>query len=992
MRMEVRLLGPVEVTAHGKDLHLGGPRQSTVFAVLALNASRVVSVDQLIDTVWGENPPATARAQIQICVSALRRILADSGTTDLIETRPAGYLLDVAEQDVDVHRFDALLAEARRLTGQGQDRAAAQEIRSALNLWRGPALMGLQSDAVQRQAYALEERRLEAQENLYTIMLGLGLHHQAVSDLHALVEAQPLRERAIGCLMVALYRCGQQAVALAVYRKARARFVDELGVEPGQDLKDLELAILNGAASLAASATEGPLPAPPAPEHQATEGPGPTVPRQLPADLADFTGRQSLLHDITHHLTLPEDGRIPSSVRMVGITGMGGVGKSALAVRAAHQLAEAFQDGQLYLDFHDRPTDSSPSWALEWLLRALGVPSGALPDSQAERVTLYRSRMAGKRILLLLDGVSDTATVRLLTPGSPTCVVVATSRQRLAGLSGLHGVEVDVLDEDESLALLCEIAGRDRVARELPAAIELVQICAGLPLALRIAGARIALRSHWRISRLVSRLQVEAARLDEFSHGGQELRSTIAMAYNGLGLEARHLFRLLSLIETRDFAGWTAAALLDTDCGTAEDLLDELVDAQLLSVLVSAQDAPARYRFHGLIRLYAKEQLLETEALLQTRAALRRALGGWMHLAEEAHRAEYCGDYTILHGDAERWTLPANTVSELLARPSIWWESERTSLVAAVRQAHTEELDDLCWDLALTSVTLFESRGYYGDWLETAALALSATERAGNRKGQAAMHYTLGTLHMLQKRLDEAEKCFNRAHGLFEAIGERHGCMLVLRNVAFVDRVRGRRESAAERYQIARQGLHELGDKVGEAHVLSNLARMAMEDDRLDEAQRLLHAALALCEETGCLRVEAQVVYRLGELHLEREETGEASLAFRKTLRIVRSTQDQVGEAHALFGLGRAAEAGGRAVEAETAFTEALEAARLAHDGLMEAQALYWLGTCAQQQGEYRKAERHLRSAGLLFDEIGAQAWQQRAQHALVSVQALAGC
>lgn len=984
--MDVRLLGPVRATADGTELQLGGPRQRAVFAMLALNASRVVPVDQLIDTVWGESPPATARAQIQICVSALRRILADNGDTGLIETLPAGYRLAITEQQVDAHVFTTLLSQARDLAERGELRSAADAVESALQLWNGPALMGLPSDLVQRHAYALEERRLAAQEELAGHLLDLGLHQQAVSPLHDLVESQPLREKAIGLLMVALYRSGRQSDALATYRRARAHFIDELGIEPGQELKGLESAVLNSSPALAGPRPEGPDDSP-ALRAEAPRPAAVAVPRQLPSDLADFTGRSRLLSDITRHLEPDGPSEAPGSVRMVGVTGMGGVGKSSLAVRAAHQLTEAYPDGQLYLDFHDRPADASAAWALGWLLRALGVPSEAVPDNQAERVTLYRSHMAGRRILLVLDGIGGSEVLQLLTPGSHTCAVLATSRQRLTGVPGLHGVEVDVLDEDESLALLCAIAGRERVTDELPAAIELAQICAGLPLALRIAGARMAMRSHWRISRLVNRLRVEAARLDEFSHGGQELRSTIAMAYNGLGLEARHLFRLLSLSEARDFAGWVAAALLDTDCATAEDLLDELVDAQLLTVVVPTRDAPARYGFHGLIRLYAKEQLERSEALLRKRAAVGRLLGAWMQLAESAHRAEYGGDYTILHSTAERWTLSPDIVAELLRQPSAWWESERTSLIAAVRLAHAEGLDDLCWDLALTSVTLFEAGSYYDDWLETATLALDATERADNHRGQGAMHYTIGTLHMLQKRLPEAEDRFNRADELFEAVGERHGQLLVLRNVAFVDRVRGHRERAAGRYRIAAEGLREVGDKVGEAHVLSNLARTAMEDGRSDEAQRLLDTARRLGRETGCRRVEAQVLYRLGELHLERGDTGEAGLAFRETLRLVRSNRDQAGEAHALFGLGRVSRANGSIRAAHADFTKALSVARLAHDGFMEAQALHALADCAREQDHFAEAQRHLRSALGLFEEIGALDWQRRTWEALDAVE-----
>ncbi|WNV86436.1 BTAD domain-containing putative transcriptional regulator [Umezawaea sp. Da 62-37] len=972
--MGLRLLGPVELVLDRRSLDLGGPRQRIVLSMLGLNANRVVPVEQLVDALWDRSPPSTARGQVQICISALRRIFADAGHGDAIKTRPPGYLLEIAPSELDSLEFTALVAAARTHSDAGRATEAATTLRGALALWRGSALSGVPSDLVQRGAALWEDRRLAAVEELIRLDLELGRHEEISGDLGTLVEEHPLRERLHGFLMLALYRAGRQAEALEVGRRARSTLIEEVGIEPGQELQDLERAILNRDPKLSLPTT-GADPvakrpsASPAPEQQ------PVVPQQLPASISDFTGREGHLDEIRQ---LVSGGAGGYGMPIVAISGKGGVGKSSLAVRVAHELSSEFPDGQLYADLRTPHGDDHTANLLARFLRALGVAGTAVPDDVEERAELYRSRLSGRRLLLVLDDVSSEHQVRPLLPGSPTCAVVTTSRSRLSGLSGAHWIDVGMFDVEQSVELLAKIVGRARIEAEQASVVELVTFCGGLPLALRIAGARLASRPHWRVDGLVRRLRDEARRLDELAHHGLELRSNIGLTYKVLDVQEQRLFRLFALVQAPDFPGWTAAALLDTSLVDAEDVLESLVDAQLLDVVKYPDSVHVRYRFHDLIRVYAGEKLVEVETADERAAALTRVLGAWLALAEEAHRREYGGDYTILHGTAPRWRDPDGEAAESIGNPMDWWECERRALVAAVRQAADAGLDEMCWDLALTSVTLFEAKGYFDDWLECTRAALAATEAAGNRVGYAAMRYSLGTLHMFQTRLADADECFTTALDIFRAEGDEHGCALVLRNAAHVDGLRGDIRSMLAKYDESLATMRVVGDRVGEAHILRSMAKFRMDEGDTAKARELLDDALAICQEVRCLRTEAQVVHRFAELHLATGQIDEARQALHRVLRIVRDTGDRIGEVHALYGLGLLRHREGRLDNAETTLVHALDLARRVGEQLIEAKALYALGEIALARGGDSTGVTHLVEARRLFDELGSALWHAR--------------
>ncbi|HEX6969748.1 MAG TPA: BTAD domain-containing putative transcriptional regulator [Micromonosporaceae bacterium] len=989
--MELRLLGPPELIVAGHPVDLGGPRQRTVLSLLALNANRVTPVDRLLDAIWDDDPPSTARGQIQICVSALRKLLAGAGSAT-IRTQPPGYVLVLEPGQLDIDVFQARVTAGREHAAADRLVEAVAELRAALALWRGPALAGITSEVVAREATRLHERRSVVLEERLRLDLALGRHHELIGELRALVAEQPLQERLHVLLMLALYRCGRQAEALEAGRRARALLADEVGLDPGPELQEMERAILTRDPSLDLR-SGGSISAPgsvagSASSRSTSQTDTVAVPRQLPPSIADFTGRAAELAEIRS--VLSGDHRDPYAIPIVAISGQGGVGKSSLAVRAAHELVSEYPDGQLYADMRSSGVDGGAARQLARFLRALGVSGKLMPDDPEERAELYRSRLANRRVLVVLDDATDEEQVLRLLPGSPQCGVIVTSRVRMTGLPGAHGLSIDTFDTGQSVDLLTQIIGADRMDAEPEAGGELVVLCAGLPLALRIAGARLAFRPHWRIEDLVCRLRDETRRLDEFAHKGLELRSNIASTYRSLSERARRLFRLCTLVDAPDFPGWAAAALLDTSLIEAEDLAESLVDAQVLEVRIVPGDRSRRYRFHDLVRVFGLERLIEEEPDHERRAAVKRYLGGWLSLSDSAHRREYGGDYTVLHGSAVRWVPPDAAFPEPIADPLAWWERERRGLVPAIRQAAAAGFDEACWDLALTAVTLFETRGYFDDWVETALLAADATERAGNARGLAAARYALGTLAMAQKRLSEADVYFAEALATFTGIDDVHGRALVLRNMAFISRVRGD-ESAESRYGEALTHMRAAGDRVGEAHILSSLARLRMDDGDITAARALLDEAVAICRDARCLRVEAQVTYRLAELYLGTDDIEQARQALHRTLRMVRDLGDRIGEAYALAALGILRHREGRLDAAHTTLSHALVLAGQVGDRWIEGQALFGLGEVTLARGNEVAGAEHLERAAACFAELKAALWQAKALILLADIGPSAG-
>lgn len=982
--MELKILGPLIISAGNRELDPGGPRQRTILAMLAMNTNRVVSIEQLIDAVWDSSPPSTARTQIQICVSALRKVLAEAGRDDAIITCPPGYSLGVDAAELDSEQFTALVQAARAASDAGRTADAAETLRRALALWRGSALAGVRSSLVRRGATWLDEQYNAALELRISLDLTLGRHLEVSAELQQLSAAQPLRERLHCQLMLALYRSGRQAEALAAYRRARDMMVEDFGLEPGPELRELEQAILTRDPALRAAE---PLPRPDSAEPLAVANHD-RAPSLLPPDPVDFSGRAEDVAAVRAVLAGPER----RSIRVVAISGRPGVGKSTLAVRLAHELVTDYPDGQLYADLHAVTSPDGMGEVLARFLRALGVSAAMIPVGPQERLELYRTKLAGTRTLVVLDEVTAETHAATLLPTSPDSLAIVTSRSRMSGLQGVHQLYADVLDGAESMRMLTKIIGAERLAHDEDAAIELLELCAGLPLAIRLAGARLAARPHWRIDQLVQRLRPEMGRLDELRYGEVAVRSCLERAYQALDEQARRLFRLFALVCSPDHPAWVAAALLDTDLTAAEDILESLVDVQLVDAVQRPGDPSPRYRFHELTRIYAHERLVENETTAERDEAVRRVLGGWLAFSEAAHRRDYGGDYAIVHGSAARWHLDtAGTGVDVVGSPRSWWERERVALVAAIRQAADAGLDELCWNLALTLVTFLEMQNHLADWQEISQAALDATTTAGNRRGMAAALCSFGALHLTQVKLADAQRYFVQAAELFKSTKDDRGRALVLCHLASVERVSGDDAAMLANHTEALRVFRGLDDRISTAYVLSELAKYHLKEGGTATARLMLDEALSICTEARYPRLEAHVCCALGKLHLGENEIEKARSAFRRALHIARESGDRSREARCLEGIGLALSAEGRREQAETTLTSALRLATEVGEQLLEGKILYELGGLANGRGRFAVAADYLSRAVQLFETINSPVWQAKAHMLLSEVHSAGG-
>jgi DNA-binding SARP family transcriptional activator len=889
---DFRLLGPLTVLADGVAVPVRGARQQIVLTVLLLEANRIVPVGRLAEAVWGVDSPSTARNQIQMAVSELRRTFTKASGSKLIASHSAGYAIEVAEQSVDVLRFERLVAKAREAVRRGDIAAGADELRGALRLWSGEVGSGLSSIVVESAAIRLNEQRLSVLEECLDLELQLGRHHDLIGELRGLVAAYPLREGLHASLMLALYRAGRQAEALEASRRARQVLADEHGLDPGKRLADLEQAILTSDQSLS----------PPEPGAVATL-PARPVPHQLPAGVPDFVGRQSVVADISERLTRGADRNAPG-IEVVVVSGAGGIGKTTLAVHTGHQVRTAFPDGQLFARL--RGVDAQPvrpKRILEEFLRALGASPAALPDSVEELSAEFRSRLSGNQMLIVLDDAASAEQVLPMMPGESGCAVLVTTRRSLAGLPGVHRIDLDVLDDDASLNLLSRVIGEERVRAEPEAASGLAEVCSGLPLALRIAAAKLSVRRQWSIGRMLARLNDERRLLDELDLEGVGVRASIAISYEALSERARRLLLQLGTLGATSFADWVAAPLLDEDPDDAADALNELDEASLVTVDTSGGGA-ARYRLHDLVRIFAQETLAREVPLTQRVEARVRYLRGLLFMARKAHERAHGGDFATLHPEVELWPLPEVVLDEHLGDPIDWFVLEHSNLVSAVELAAQLGHADLCWDLAMTSVTLFEARAYTDSWARTVKIAMDACRDAGDERGEAAMWYASAGLALFQDRLTDADREYVLALEHFEKHGDTHGRGLATRNLGHVARLQGRSREALRRYEDALEDLRSKNDLGTEAYTLSGMAQAHLDEGEPGKATALLQQALEISQQIGASRSEAQVRHRLGNLHLVEGDLEHAEIEFRAVLHLASELGDPVGTTYANLGLG----------------------------------------------------------------------------------------
>jgi tetratricopeptide (TPR) repeat protein len=778
-----------------------------------------------------------------------------------------------------------------------------------------------------------------------------------------------------------LYRCGRVAEALEVYRDTRRTLVDELGIEPGERLQRLERAILTADPALDLTAEPGRIQPPPW-----------RAPGMLPADIADFTGRTEELGVIGQRLSRASGTGDRYAVPVVVIAGRGGIGKTSLAVRAAHGVAAHFSDGQLFVALHGGgPHPVGPARVLERFLRVLGVPGSQLPEGLDERAEVYRTLLADRKVLVVLDDAASESQVSPLLPGTGSAGVIITSRSRLAGLPGAVRVEVPAFDLSKSLDLLSRIAGPARVAGEPGAAAEVAGRCGHLPLALRIAGARLAARPHWSVQRMADRLTDETRRLDELSHGDLGIRPSISLSYEGISERARRLFRRLALVEAPDLSGWLSSVLIDEPAEQTEDLLDELASAHLVEIGDGGSDVHNRYRFHDLIREFARERLAEEEPSAERMAAVERALGALQYVADAAHCGYYGGDYVRIRSDAPRWPLPERLVQQLVAEPQAWYERERATLVWGVRQAAQAGLAERCWSLASSTVVLFETWRYVDDWRETHQVALEAARKAGDLRGEAAMLYSFGAMHVGQHRYGPARDELTAAAQLFQDVSDGLGVAYVTRYIAELDRFSGRLDDAAEGYARALAVLRDSGDKIALALVLRDLAEIQLEFQRCGEALELLSQALQLTRAARCAKTEAQVLNRVGEAWMLSEEPARALTAFGQALSIARDIGDVLVEAYALRGIGVARVRLGEFGQAREALQRALELAGRADNRAAKARALLGLSELVLASGDPGEAIVSGQRAAVAFREMRMPLYEARALKLLSDAYAALG-
>jgi DNA-binding SARP family transcriptional activator/tetratricopeptide (TPR) repeat protein len=903
--MDLRVLGPLEARVAGSALPLGPPKQQVVLAMLAVHAGRVVSVDGLVDELWPGCPPASAVANVRSYTSALRRLFeAAEDRRDRLVRRGLGYQLNAGPDELDLLAFSSCAANGREAFGTGELVAAAAGFADALTHWRGAMLVGLPVGPVlARRSAAAEEERLAITEELAEAQLALDEPQRVVRLLHEHVHMHPLRERAYALLMKALYRLGDVAGALSVYAEARTALVERLGIEPGSELRKLHGSILAGDLELDSRPT------------LATSHRPPVVrPAEVPADLVDFVGRDAEVRQAIDLLSRPVD----TAVRMCIVVGLAGVGKTTLAVRVAHRLRSEYPDGQLFVDL--RGADSHPLLAVEVLgrfLRALGVPGQAIPHDAEEREAFYRSLLADRRLLVVLDNAADEEQVRPLLPGTPTCGVLVTSRYRLAGLVGMESVNLGVLGTDGALALLDRTAGAGRVRAERAAAEELVRLCGGLPLAIRVVGVKPAMSPHRTLSALVGRLAEERHRLDHLAHAGLAVRSSLDFSYHRIDPTDRMLLRRVSLMDAPDFAGWTAAAVADESVPAVEEGLDRLASAHLVQITGTDVVGQVRYRMHDLIRVYARERAAAEDPEADRLAAIRRALHHWLGLATAGEVTLYVNRYQArIAREIGQVVLDQAALDRVSTDPLTWIEAERAALVSAVRQAAEVDMLGECWRLACVSAMMLGNRELSDDAVIVHSIALDAARRHGDRKGEAVALIALGKTESERSNWARARSLLESAEAMLIGEGDLQVLARCDMELAYLDRYEGKFGSAKDRYTAALRACHDL-DPGLEAIALRGMSQIQLFAGDPGAALPLLEAALAVSSRGAGMMPRLHVLVWYGEACLQLGETARAAAAFREVASRAGPVGAVTGELWSLCGLAQIALTEGDIGEAE---------------------------------------------------------------------------
>lgn len=915
-----RILGPLEVRADEGWTTIGAAKQRSVLATLLLRPGEPVSTDVLIDEVWPEKPPAKAANLVSVYMHHLRRRIGDADGRVLV-TRAPGYQLVLGPGELDADLFAGLVIEGREALAAGAPDRAVDLLSEALEMWRGPALADVPATSlVAAEADRLGQSRLEAQELRAEASLACGRFAQVLPEVRRLLADHPLQEKLWALQMRALYGAGRQAEALEVYEQARTKIADELGVDPGAELRQLYHQLLNGEDLQGAMPAAGTGPAPaPAP-----------VPAQLPADIPDFTGRSGQVEQLRGLLAGAGGEDSPGAVRVVLVVGPGGQGKTTLGVHAAHLLRGEFPDGQLYASLLGATQPVDPAEVLARFLRDLGEDPARIPLDAEERAALYRTRLDGKRVLIVLDDARGIEQVRPLLPGSASCAVLITARNWLPELAGGAVLDLDVLSEGEARALFTAIVGARRVDAEPGAAGEVLTACAGLPLAIRIAGARLATRGNWSIRTLAGRLSDERSRLDELRVGNLAVRASFEVSFTTLpgpaapgGPAPARVFGLLGLWAGPTISLPGAAALLGEAEDDVAEALDVLFDAHLLE-----SPEPDRYRFHDLLRVYAADRARIEEAEDARIRAVTRVLTWYLHTVEAA-----AAIISAQHARLPLGPLPAGvqplgfaSLDEALA----WCEAERAGLAAATRLAASSGLHEIAWKLPAAAMSFYYRRGHWGDWVATHRAGLESAREIGDRQAQAWMLNDLGMAYGVQ-HMPEAVECFEQALELSGVDSERGARAAANVAQAYVDlgrfdeawsaaerslaiqrqqgnrylegvslgilgrasRELGQFTDAVEQLELALTIFRELGQQYGEADCLTDLADALLCLDQVDAAIARLRESLAISREIGAVHAEAVTLQLLGHALGRSGDQGQARSQLTEALRLFEELGDR---------------------------------------------------------------------------------------------------
>ncbi|MFI6070354.1 BTAD domain-containing putative transcriptional regulator [Actinoplanes sp. NPDC051343] len=896
----IRLLGTVELMTSGGAVDVGPPQRRLVLAALAVDAGRPVSVEALVDRVWGEEAPEQARRALQAHLTRIRRVCERLDESVGLIRRSGGYLLDLDRDRVDVHRFRRLVRQSRDPGLGDPDRASL--LRTAIDLWSADPLAGVTGRWAGQARESWRQQYLDAVVAWARAALGNGDAGDVLDRLSPLADEHPLLEPLTAAYLRALHQTGRTAAALDHYAESRRRLVDDLGIEPGTELSRIHQAILRGEADEAVPVAPRPLL---------------PVPAQLPGDLPDFTGRRAGLDRLD---ALLEQLGPPLAV---AITGTAGVGKTALAVHWAHRVRHRFPDGQLYVDLAGFAPEGplvTAAEALRTFLAALGVPPEHAPVTLHEQTALYRSLLADRRVLVLLDNARDAAHVRPLLPGASACLTLVTSRDRLAGLlaDGARPVDLDLLPPEESRQLLAARIGAARVAAEPSAVAQIVAGCTGLPLALAVVAVRAATRPSFPLSAVAAQLRHARSTLDVLDDDpDNDVRAVMSWSYRALRPPAARLFRMLGRYAGPDVSVAAAAARAGEPVARIGAALAELTRAHLLR-----EHQPGRYDMHDLLRAYAAELADRIDPPAEREAADRRMIDHLLHTGFAAAMLIYPNREPIALSPPGP-DVPVPPLADH-KQAQAWFTAEHRVLLAAVRRCAALGWDRLTEHLAWTLMTFLLRGGHWQDWADTQEAALTAARRLDDRPGQAIAQRSLARALSRLGRHEESDAQFRQALDLFVELDDLAGQATTHDNLSHVLVTRGRQEDAVRHARRSVELYRRAGRLDGVASALNSVAWMLAQSGDPAEAVACGQEALTLHQQIGDRDGEAATYDTIGYAQHRLGDWSAAVARYERALTLYRALGDRYNIAATLWHLGDTQAAAGEPVAARRSWQEAL--------------------------------------------------------------------